>query len=151
MSRKNILSGVIVLAVFIFFFIQSGMLNEQAAYWPKFVCVVGILLSAGSLVQSFLALRREGEAAEALFPLTGAQIRNALIVLVILAVWGWGISNIGFLVTSVVCMSATFLIFMPEKDMKKRLINILIAVIVGAVFFFLFKELGVRFPRTILM
>lgn len=114
-----------------------------------------MLLSFGNILNSAPALRKEkveGKTEqEPLFPLNGVQIRNGLIVLVILAVWGYGIGNIGFLVTSVVCMSATFLISMPEKDMKKRITNIMIAVLVGAVFYFLFKQLGVHFPKTILM
>ncbi|MGP1349139.1 MAG: tripartite tricarboxylate transporter TctB family protein [Stomatobaculum sp.] len=114
-----------------------------------------MLLSFGNILNSAPALRKEKAEGkteqEPLFPLNGVQIRNGLIVLVILAVWGYGIGNIGFLVTSVVCMSATFLISMPEKDMKKRITNIMIAVLVGAVFYFLFKQLGVHFPKTILM
>ncbi|MBQ7534448.1 MAG: tripartite tricarboxylate transporter TctB family protein [Stomatobaculum sp.] len=155
MYRRNIISGAVVLSFFIFMIIQGGSLSEQAAYWPKFVCTVGLVLSLGNILSSALALKKEGAEGKAeqepLFPLTGTQIRNGLIVLVILAVWGYGIGNIGFLVTSVVCMSATFLIFMPEKDMKKRITNVIIAILVGAVFYFLFKQLGVHFPKTILM
>ena len=155
MYRKNMISGAVILAVFVFLLIQAGSLNEQAAYWPRFVCVIGLLLSLGNIMTSGLALKKERAAGsageEGLFPLTGKQIVNALIVLLVLAVWGWGISRIGFLVTSVVCMSVIFLVFMPEKDMKLRVRNVLIAVAVGALFYFLFRQLGVRFPKTILM
>ena len=155
MYKRNMISGAVVLAVFVFLLVQAGSLGEQAAYWPRFVCVIGMLLSLGNIVTSGMALKKEQAAGKAgeegLFPLTRKQIVNALIVLVILAVWGYGISHVGFLVTSVVCMSAVFLIFMPEKSMKLRIRNIVIAILVGALFYFLFRQLGVRFPKTILM
>lgn len=60
-------------------------------------------------------------------------------------------TTIGFLVSSVVALCAIALVFEPVKSKQNLVRDIVVCVIFGVAFYFLFKFLGIHFPRTLLM
>lgn len=151
MQKKNCFTSVICALVFFFFLLQCNALTETAAYWPRMICIVGLVLAGLEIaIEGFKWSKAAGEQ-EALFPLNGAQAKRALILLGLLLLWIAGLTTIGFLVSSVLALCAISIIFDPDKSKKSILRNVIVCVIFGMIIYFTFKFLGIHFPRTLLM
>ena len=145
MNKRNCITGILVLAFFILFYVYSLQLQPAAALWPKFICVTGMALSAANIVISGVKWQKERDQAT-VFPLNSGQIKRGIILAFIVA-----IPRVGFLSSSMLFTGITILIFEPVKD-KKHIVRDIIATIFFSVFLFaMFSLLGIRFPRGILI
>ena len=150
MNKRNCITGILVLAFFILFYVYSLQLQPAAALWPKFICVTGMALSASNIVISGVKWQKERDQAT-VFPLNSGQIKRGIILAFIAALWIFAIPRVGFLSSSMLFTGITILIFEPVKD-KKHIVRDIIATIFFSVFLFvMFSLLGIRFPRGILI
>lgn len=151
MQKKNCFTSVICALVFLFFLIQCNSLSETAAYWPRMICIVGLVLAGLEiLIEGYKWSKTAGEQ-EKLFPLDAEQTKRSGILLGLLILWIAGLTTLGFLVSSVLALCAIAVIFEPEKSKKNIIRDVVVCVIFGIVFYFTFKLLGIHFPKTLLM
>lgn len=151
MQKKNCVSSLICAAVFLFFFFQCNSLSETAAYWPRIICIVGLALAGAEIALEGIKWRRNTNEQEALWVLTPEQTKNSLILLGLLLLWIAGLTTIGFLVSSVLALCAIAVAFDPQKGKKNIVRDIVVCIIFGLIFYFLFKFLGIHFPRALLL
>ena len=150
MNKRNFWSSLIVLAFFVFFYVQAQALKESAGYWPKIICVVGAVLSVANAAVAGVKWSQEKDAA-AVFPLKLPQIKNSLILLGVAIVWVFCIPRIGYLVSSVLATGAIVLLFEPVKDKKHIIRDVVVTLIFSALIYALFALLGVHFPSGLLI
>lgn len=151
MQKKNCFTSLICAAIFLFFLFQCNSLSETAAYWPRMICVVGLVLSVLETVLEGIKWVKTAGDQEKLWPLTGEQTKRSLILLGLLVLWIAGLTTIGFLVSSIVALCAIAIIFEPVKDKKHLIRDIVVCVLFGTLFYITFKFLGIHFPRALLI
>ncbi|EOS64357.1 MULTISPECIES: tripartite tricarboxylate transporter TctB family protein [unclassified Anaerotruncus] len=151
MQKKNCFTSLICAAIFLFFLFQCNSLSETAAYWPRMICVVGLVLSVLETVLEGIKWVKTAGDQEKLWPLTGEQTKRSLILLGLLVLWIAGLTTIGFLVSSIVALCAIAIIFEPVKDKKHLIRDIVVCVLFGILFYITFKFLGIHFPRALLI
>lgn len=151
MQKKNCFTSLICAAIFLFFLFQCNSLSETAAYWPRMICVVGLVLSVLETVLEGIKWVKTAGDQEKLWPLTGEQTKRSLILLGLLVLWIAGLTTIGFLVSSIVALCAIAIIFEPVKDTKHLIRDIVVCVLFGILFYITFKFLGIHFPRALLI
>lgn len=151
MQKKNCVTSVICAAVFLFFFFQCNSLNETAAYWPRIICIVGLALSGLEIALEGIKWSKNAASQDALWVLSPQQTKNSLILLGTLILWIAGLTTLGFLVSSVLALCAIAVVFDPQKTRKSLIRDVVVCVIFGLVFYFMFKFLGIHFPRALLM
>ena len=151
MQKKNCFTSLICAAIFLFFLFQCNSLSETAAYWPRMICVVGLVLSVLETVLEGIKCVNTAGDQEKLWPLTGEQTKRSLILLGLLVLWIAGLTTIGFLVSSIVALCAIAIIFEPVKDKKHLIRDIVVCVLFGILFYITFKFLGIHFPRALLI
>lgn len=151
MQKKNCFTSVICALVFLFFLFQCNALSETAAYWPRMICIVGLVLAGLEIVTEGYKWSKTAGEQEKLFPLNGAQTKRGAILLGFLILWIAGLTTLGFLVSSVLALCAIAIAFDPDKSKKNILRDIIVCVIFGIIFYFTFKFLGIHFPKTLLM
>ena len=81
MQKKNCFTSLICAAIFLFFLFQCNSLSETAAYWPRMICVVGLVLSVLETVLEGIKWVKTAGDQEKLWPLTGEQTKRSLILL----------------------------------------------------------------------
>lgn len=151
MQKKNCVTSVICALVFLFFLFQCNSLSETAAYWPRMICIVGLVLAGLEIATEGYKWSKTAGEQEKLFPLNGDQTKRGAILLGLLVLWIAGLTTLGFLVSSVIALSAIAIVFDPDKSKKNILRDIIVCVIFGIIFYFTFKFLGIHFPKTLLM
>lgn len=151
MQKKNCFTSFICAAVFIFFLIQCNSLSTTAAYWPRMVCIVGLILSCLEIALEGYKWYRTAGAQEKLFPLNGAQTRRALILFGVLFLWCLGLSTLGFLVSSILAMCAIAVYFDPHKTRRNVLRDIAVCLVLGVLVYYMFGYLEVHYPRALLI
>lgn len=151
MQKRNCFTSLLCAALFLFVLVQCNALAESAALWPRLVCCVGLgLAGLEILVEGIQWARHPGEQ-QGLWALTPEQTKRSAILLGLLLLWIAGLTTIGFLVSSVAALCAIALVFEPVKNKQNLVRDIVVCVIFGVAFYFLFKFLGIHFPRTLLM
>lgn len=151
MQKKNCVTSLICAAVFLFFFFRSNTLNETAAYWPRIICVVGLILAGLEIALEGVKWSKTAGEQEKLWVLNASQTKNSLILLGILVLWIAGLATIGFLISSILALCVIALVFDPQKSRKNLICDVVICIMFGLIFYFLFKFLGIHFPRALLM
>ncbi len=154
MEKRNCISTLVLAAIFAFFLAQTSKLKVSAAYWPRIICIVGLALAGLELLlEGFKWIRKAktGEKQSALWPLSKKQTVRSLILLGIMVLWIMGLKWIGFMVSSAVALAAIAVVFEPVKDKKHILLDVLIGAGFAVLFYFVFKFLGIHFPKTLLM
>lgn len=151
MQKKNCVTSLVCAAVFLFFFFQCNSLSETAAYWPRIICIVGLVLAGLEIVLEGIKWSKTAGEQESLWVLTPEQTKNSLILLGLLILWIAGLTTIGFLVSSVLALCAIAVVFDPQKSRKHLIRDVVVCVIFGLLFYFVFKFLGIHFPRALLM
>ena len=151
MEKRNCVTSLICAAVFAFFLFQCNSLSETAAYWPRIICIVGLVLAGLEILLEGFKWSSSTDKQEKLWALTPTQTKNSLILLGILILWIAGLTTIGFLVSSVAALCVIALVFDPRKSKKNLIRDIVACAVFGIIFYFLFKFLGIHFPRTLLM
>ena len=153
MNKRNFVTGFVVLAFFILFYVCSMQLHSQAALWPQIICVVGIALSVANIALSGVKWYREerGQVQTAVFPLNAGQIKRGLILAGITIVWILAIPYVGFLVSSTLFCGVLVLIFEPQKDKKRVLRDIVVTLLFAILMYSMFTALGIHFPRGVLI
>lgn len=138
-------------AFFAFFLVYTVTATaEEAAFWPKLVCTVGMALSAVNVAIYGTKWMKEKDSLP-VFPLTGAQTVRALLLTVIMMVWVFCLEKLGFLTASVLSVLVIILIFEPVKDKKHIIRDVIAGIIFSFILYELFTLLGVHFPAGILM
>ena len=151
MQKKNCVTSLICAAIFAFFLFQCASLSDSAAYWPRMICVVGLVLCGLEVALEGVKWYRTAEEQEKLWALSAAQTKRALILLGILVLWCMGLNTIGFLVSSLAALCAVAVYFEPEKTKRNLIRDVVACLVVGVIVYFLFGYLGVHFPRALLM
>lgn len=150
MNKRNCISSFVVLALFAFFFWKAMSLKASAAYWPKLICVVGMVLSFINALVAGVKWAKEKDGVS-IFPLNRKQIINSLILLVVAVVWVYSIPRIGYLVSSFVATCILVLVFEPVKDWKHLVRDVAITLVFSGLIYGLFALLGVHFPKGLLI
>lgn len=151
MQKKNCVTSLICAAVFLFFLFQCNSLSVTAAYWPRIICIVGLVLSGLEILLEGIKWSKAVGEQEKLWVLTGEQTKHSLMLLGILVMWIAGLTTIGFLVSSVVVLCVIAVVFDPKKSRKNLVRDIVACIVFGLMFYFLFKFLGIHFPKALLM
>lgn len=115
------------------------------------ICVAGLALSMLEIAMEGRKWYRTADGQEKLFPLNGKQIERSLLLLGLLILWVAGLTTIGFLVSSVLALCAISVCFEPIKTQKNILRDIAVCILFGLIIYFIFKYLGIHFPRALLM
>ena len=134
MTKNNKIAGLILLAFFGIALYMAGSFPTQSSYFPKFICILGMLLSAILIISAFIKEKKgKGEAAKPLSPKAWKMIgiMTGLIIL-----YALGIKTIGFAVSTFIYIVITGLILYPEKitkDNKKPVIIVVAAALILSV------------------
>ena len=154
MEKRNCISTMVLAAIFAFFLVQCNKLSVTAAYWPRIICIVGLALAALELLLEGIKWCKKakgGEKQKALWPLNREQTLRSLILLGVMVLWIMGLKWIGFMVSSAVALAAIAVVFEPVKTRNHILRDVLIGAGFAVLFYFVFKLLGIHFPKTLLM
>lgn len=151
MEKRNCVTSLICAAVFTFFLLQCNALSTAAAYWPRIICIVGLILSGLEILLEGIKWNRNTEKQEKLWVLTPQQTKNSILLLGLLILWIAGLTSIGFLVSSAAALCAISIVFEPNKSKKKIIRNLIVCVVFAVIFYSLFKFLGIHFPKALLM
>ena len=150
MNKRNFVTGLIVLAFFVLFYVYSQQLQPAAALWPQTICTIGMVLSAANVIISGVKWKKEQNQIS-VFPLNFEQVKRGLVLIVLTAVWILAIRNIGFLVSSTVFTGIIVLFFEPQKDQRHMIRDIIVTIAFSVLLFALFSLLGIRFPQGLLI
>ena len=145
LNKRNFITGFVVLAFFVLFYLYSQQLQPAAALWPQTICTIGIVLSAANIVLSGVKWKKEHDQVS-VFPLNAAQVKRGLILIVLTVIWIFTIRNIGFLVSSTVFTCIIVLIFEPQKDQKHLIRDIIVTILFCVLLFSLFSTWGFASP-----
>ena len=151
MEKRNCVTSLICAAIFAFFLFQCNSLSVAAAYWPRIICIVGLVLSGLEILLECIKWSRNTDNQAKLWVLTPQQTKNSIILLCLLILWIAGLTTIGFLVCSAAALCAISIVFEPTKSKKKIIRNLIVCVIFAVIFYSLFKFLGIHFPKALLM
>lgn len=150
LNKRNFCTGLILFAFFAFFYAYALQLNPDATFWPKVICVTGMVLSAVNTAMAGLKWKKEQDQ-EAVFPLTMAQLKRAAVLTLILAAWIFILPHLGFLVTATLATGVIVLLFEPQKDKKNIIRDVIVTLVFSIVLYSMFALLGINFPKGILI
>lgn len=152
MHKRNCVTSLICAAIFAFFLYQCSLLSESAAYWPRMICIVGLVLCAIEVVTEGMRWSREDtETQGKLWVLSAAQTKRGALLLGILLLWIIGLDTLGFLVSSLIALCVTAVCFEPHRTKKNLLRDVVTCAVIGVAIYFLFGYLGVHFPRALMI
>lgn len=150
MNKRNFITGLFVLAFFAVFYFVAGELKSSAAFWPRFVCMIGMMLSAANTVLSGIKWMKDTDQAT-VFPLTGAQIKRGAILTVMAVAWIFAIPRLGFLVSALLFSCVIALVFEPVKDRKRIIRDVVTTLAFSVLLYLMFSLLGIHFPKGLLI
>lgn len=151
MTKKNMISSLVWIIFFAYFYVASQSLMESAALWPSAICLVGVALSALSALTSWVEFRRDKAGAGSWEPFSREQGVRILKLTGILVVWILLLKNLGFLVSCIGAQITIFSLFEPVRTKRNICTNIIIAIFFSACVYGLFRALGVSLPSGILL
>ena len=154
MAKSNKIASLILLALFSVGLVMAFSFPERSSYFPKIICVFGIVLSAVLFIKSLLEEKKGStEKVEPLSP----KARKMLVVMGgLIVLYAIGISTLGFAVSTFLFTTVSGVALYPQKitkDNLKPVILILIsALITSALITVVFKVLlYVPLPSGILI
>lgn len=150
MNKRNFISSLLILVFFLFFYVYSSSSNTGASYWPKLICVVGMVFSALNAAIAGIQWRKQKNQGSA-FPLSLPQFKRFSLLLCIAAAWIVFISYTGYLATSILATGVIVLVFEPVKDKRHIIRDVVVTLIFSFVIYQLFALLGVHFPKGLLL
>lgn len=151
MNKKDLVTYSIWGGVFLLVLLWSDSLAESAAYWPRMICIIGLILSLIGIMRCGIALLNEKKnTRESIFVLNKVQAKRASVLLITMIMWIILIKSLGFLVSSFITINFIVIYFEALKSRKKILLDLGITSILVVGMYFLFVILGVRFPLGIL-
>lgn len=150
MDRRNFLSSLAVLAFFVFFYVLSGGLAENARYWPKLVCVIGGAISAANSLIALVKMSK-APAGGAIFPLTAPQMKRFAGVTAVAVLWAAGIMTFSYLISSAVATLVLVLAFEPIRDFRHICRDVVVTLLFSGMSYGLFTLLGVQFPEALII
>ena len=117
MAKSDKTAGVLLMVLFGCGLFMSTAFPERSAYFPRFICIVGLFLSILLLIG---AIRKEKKGQDADVPstITPAQRKRLLIMGVMIILYAVGVAYIGFTVSSIVFMTAASWLLYPGKISK---------------------------------
>lgn len=151
MHKKNCVTTLICAAIFAFFLYECGSLATTAAYWPRMICIAGLVLCAIEIAMEGVKWNKTAGKQEKLWVLTANQTMRGSILLGALVLWILGLNTLGFLVSSLLALCAIAILFEPHRTKKNLIRDVATCVVIGVVIYFMFGYLGVHFPRALLM
>jgi len=150
LNKRNCITGLLLLGFFAFFYAYTMRTAEEAAFWPKLICIAGMALSAANAAISGMKWMKEKDAMPIL-PLTAAQTKRALILTAIAVVWIFLLEILGFLSASMLATIVIVLYFEPIKDKRHIIRDLVAGVVFSIVLYMMFTLLGIHFPKGILI
>lgn len=153
MAKSNKIAGLILLALFSVGLFMTFSFPAQSSYFPKIICILGVLLSILLIALAFRGEKEETESA----PTLSSKARKMLIVMTgLIILYALGITTLGFAVSTFLFMVVSGVILYPEKiskDNKRPLVLIVLSgLITAAAITVVFKMLlYVPLPSGILM
>lgn len=134
MAKSNKIAGLILLALFSVGLFMTFSFPAQSSYFPKIICILGILLSILLIALAFRG-DKEGETESA--PVLSRKARKMLIMMTALIIlYALGITTLGFAVSTFLFMVVSGVILYPEKmtkDNKRPLVLIVLSGLITAV------------------
>ena len=131
MTKNNKIAGVILLAFFGIALYMASSFPTQSAYFPKVICILGILLSVILIVLAFVQ-EKNGKGGEAK-PLSPKAKKMIAIMTALIIAYAIGITTLGFAVSTFLYIVVTGLILYPEKITKKPVIIVVAAALILSV------------------
>lgn len=134
MAKSNKIAGLILLVLFSVGLFMASSFPAQSSYFPKIICVLGVLLSIIFLVSAF---REEKKADAQKAPVLSPKARKMLVVMTALIIlYALGITTLGFGASTFLFMLVSGVILYPEKitkESKRPLILIVCSALITAV------------------
>lgn len=132
MAKSNKIAGLILLALFSGGLFMAFSFPNQASYFPKIICILGILLSAILIISAF-ASEAKGTSKEV--PALDAKARKMIVVMTALIVlYALGITSLGFGISTFLFIVVSGIILYPEKISKENSKPLIFIVISAVVF-----------------
>lgn len=114
--RIEIFGTLFLMAIFVFFFVMTGSINEKIREWPYFVCGLGIFLCALNLARALIA-QKKGKEINAADPLGKEQLIAMVVTLAAAALYIFLASKIGYFIMTFVYVVA-FSYYQNPKQKK---------------------------------
>jgi len=143
MARNNKAAGVILIALFSAGLYMALSFPERSSYFPKIICITGILLSLILLVSAFV----QGKKADAQRPDALSPKARKMVIIMggLILLYAIGITALGFAVSSFLFIVVSGVILYPGKitaENKKPLLLIVVtALLVSVLITIIFKRL----------
>ena len=145
--RIEIFGTLFLMAVFVFFLILTGSINEKIRAWPYFVCGLGIFFCALNLGRA-LVCQKQGKEVNTSDPLTKEQLMAILVTLAAAALYIFLASKIGYFIMTFVYVAGFS--FYQNRTQKKWLYPV-VALCMCVVIYLAFKVfLHVPLPKGLL-
>lgn len=146
MKADRIVSIIFIVTAFVFWS-QTGDLQRNCSVFPRLLIIFLILLSAVMFVQTFFLKYRDKAI------VTPDVLKYIIISIVVVAVWIYLLDILGFVVSSVVCLTILTLILDLEHPTPKRFLSAatIYAVMVIAFWLIFHKFLLVPLPEGYLI
>ncbi len=154
MAKSDKIAGLILLALFSAGLFMAFSFPVQSSYFPKIICILGILLS---ILLVALAFRGDKEGESENTPVLSTKARKMLVVMTgLIILYALGITTLGFAVSTFLFMVVSGVILYPEKITKdnKRPLGLIVlsGLITAAAITVVFKMLlYVPLPSGILI
>ena len=103
--RIEIFGTLFLMAIFVFFMIMTGQINEKIRDWPYFVCGLGIFLCALNLARALVA-QKKGKEIDAADPLSKDKVIAMAVTLAAAALYIFLASRIGYFIMTFVYVVA---------------------------------------------
>ena len=145
--RIEIFGTLFLMAIFVFFLIMTGSINEKIRDWPYFVCGLGIFLCALNLARALVSLKK-GKEINAADPLSKEQLLAMAVTLGAAALYIFLASKIGyFIMTFIYVVGFSFY----QNPKQKKWLYPVVGLCMCAVIYLAFKVfLKVPLPQGLL-
>lgn len=149
MKKRDYITGILFTILFISFLVYSNSLDTRAAYWPRFISIIGIALSFLLSITSYISSKKEENKNFLVF--SKSQLIRISVLFLVLIAWIVGIKTLGFLTSSLIVVVFVNVFYEPFKNKKNIIRDIVTALLFVLGMYMLFKVLGIRFPKGFLI
>ena len=135
MTRKNIVSGLVFVILFISVLVLSRSLPEQTKYYPTLIGYIGLFLSVLLTVTNVVKLTKDKSDKEKLVNIKVEQLVRIMIMTGLLIVYILVINKIGYIVTTIVFMfGITYILGNLKKPVKSLIISCVFSITLYVLF-----------------
>lgn len=149
--KRDLVSGLVGLLIFLVFTISTVKLPSDARYWPMLISVLGIVSCLILMAKSYYKMKSHNQEKTSIIPLSKEQIQKVFKILTLIIVLIIGIEKLGYLFSTIIFMLAFVLLFETERKRKIVIADIIIAVTFSIAMYIIFDVLGVQFPDGFLI